>query len=195
MRSDARRLVISVGVAIATSVVLCGCIGPASIAESSTIGGLPDAAVTTPPPVSEDPLEDNPLVTGQPRVGWLDEGERFAITFAGSSSCYAVPTGISAPESRKIELTVDHAGGPTCTADMALRTHVIRTPEQVDPMLGAEVTVVGETWVEILPPLDVESPRPPASTSRLPSSSGPMASPPVRPKWSSRSSRGLTLGS
>jgi hypothetical protein len=165
MRSDARRLVISVGVAMATSVVLCGCIGPASIAESSTMGGLPDAAVTTPPPVSDDPLED-PLLAGQPRVGWLEDGESFAITFAGSSSCYAVPTGISAPTSGTIVLTVESTGGPACTADMTLRTHVIRTPEGVDPLLGAEVTAVGGTWVEVLPPLRAESP--PAASIDLP---------------------------
>jgi hypothetical protein len=119
------------------------------------MGGLPDAAVTTPPPVLDDPLED-PLIAGQPRVGWLDDGERFAMTFAGSSSCYAVPTGISAPRSRNIEFTLKSTGGPACTADMALRTHVIRTPEGVDPRFSVEVTAVGETWVEVLPPLGVE---------------------------------------
>ena len=160
MRSDAPRLVFSVGLAIATSVVLCGCIGPVSIAESTTSGGLPEAAVTTPAPEPgpDDSLED-PLLAGQPRIGWLDEGERFAITFAGSSSCYTVPTAISAPTSRDIELALESTGGSACTADIALRTHVIRTPDGVDPTLGVEVTAVGTTWVQVLPPLGVEPPQ------------------------------------
>lgn len=157
MRSDGRGLGLSVGLAIATSVVFCGCVGPVSMAESSTMGGLPDAAVTTPAPAPDDPLE-YPLLAGKPRIGWLDEGERFAITFAGSSSCYAVPTAISAPTSRNIELTLESTGGSACTADMALRTHVIRTPEGVDPTLGVEVTDVGTSWVEVLPPLRVGIP-------------------------------------
>lgn len=164
MRSDAQGLVLSVGLAVTTSVVLCGCVGPVSIAESSTMGGLPAAAVTTPAPGPDDSLEDQ-FLSG-PRIGWLDEGDRLAITFAGSSSCYAVPTAISAPTSRSIELTLEHVGGSTCTADMALRTHVIRTPEGIDPMLGVEVTVVGETGVQVLPPLGVDVP--PSASIDLP---------------------------
>jgi hypothetical protein len=164
MRSYVRGLVLSVGLAIATIVLFCGCVGPVSIAESSTMGGLPDAAVTTPEPSPDDSLED-PFLSG-PRIGWLDEGERFAITFGGGSSCYPVPTAISAPTSRNIELTLEHTGGPACTADMALRTHVIRTPEGVDPMLGVEVTVVGESWVQVLPPLGVDVP--PSASIDLP---------------------------
>lgn len=150
--SYVRRSSLSVGVAAAASVVFCACVGPVSVAESSWMGRLPDTAATTPAPATDDPLED-PLLAGEPRVGWLDEGERFAITFAGSSSCHAVPTGISAPTSRRIELTLESTGGPACTADMALRTHVLRTPRGIDPTHGVEVTSVGRTWVQVLPPL------------------------------------------
>lgn len=159
MRSDVPQLVLSVGLAIAASVVLCGCVGPVSIAESSAMGGLPDAAVSTTAPVPDDSLE-YPLLSGKPRIGWLDEGERFAVTFAGSSSCYAVPTAISAPTSRNIRLSLESTGGSACTADIALRTHVIRTPDGVDPTIGVEVTAVGANWVEVLPPLGAENPPP-----------------------------------
>lgn len=151
MKGTGRRVAAAAGVAVALSLGLCNCSGPtapngpASIAESSSEGLLPESAVST--PISSDPL--------QPAAGWLDGGKRFALTLVGSS-CYLVPTAISAPTSRSIELTLEWTDLSLCTADIRPRTHIIRTPDGVDPSLEVEVTAVDPEVAVTLPPLPAD---------------------------------------
>ena len=83
--------------------------------------------------------------------GWLDDGARFAIVLAGSSSCPAFPSSIDVADPHTIKLGLDTRGGPNCTADMAPRTYIIRTPTGIDSS-GQVTLLFGETTVA-LPPL------------------------------------------
>lgn len=119
---------------------------PASIAESEHAGGLPAEAITAKPDSSgRDPAHPFPT------AGWLDGGAKFAVVLAGSSSCPAFPSSIEVADPYNIKLGLDTRGGPNCTADMAPRTYIIRTPSDIDN--SRQVTLLfGETTVA-LPPL------------------------------------------
>lgn len=120
----------------------------ASIAASSYDGTLPDDAITTPAP---DDDEAN-LLSPFPTAGWLDDGDRFAIVLGGSSSCPSYPVSMVVDDSRTLTIEIGQSGGPACTADMKLRTHVLTTPAGLDPT--GEVTIrYGESGTAVLPAL------------------------------------------
>jgi hypothetical protein len=119
---------------------------PASIAESEHQGGLPAEAVTA---KTDSSARD--LAYPVPSAGWLDNGAKFAVVLAGSSSCPAFPSSIEVLDPHSVKLGIDTRGGPNCTADMAPRTYIIRTPTDID--VSRQVTLqYGETTVT-LPPL------------------------------------------
>ncbi|WP_248763244.1 hypothetical protein [Pseudarthrobacter sp. SSS035] len=132
---------------IGMSAVLAGCsVEPASIAESERQGGLPPDAITAKPGSSAQ----SPLYPF-PQAGWLDAGAKFAVVLGGSSSCPAFPSSIEVVDAHHLTLGIDTRGGPNCTADLAPRTYIIRTPNEVD--VSREVTLqYGKTTV-VLPPL------------------------------------------
>lgn len=128
------------------SALLTGCSAvPASIVESERQGGLPAEAITAQPSSAPDP--SFPFAT----AGWLDSGARFAVVLSGSSSCPAFPASIEVVSSHHMKLNIESRGGPNCTADMAPRIYVMRTPSAVD--VSREVTLeYGERKV-VLPAL------------------------------------------
>ena len=129
------------------SLLLTACsAAPASVAESEHAGGLPAHAITAKPDSS-----GRDLPYPFPTAGWLDDGARFAIVLAGSSSCPAFPSSIDVADPHTIKLGLDTRGGPNCTADMAPRTYIIRTPTGIDSS-GQVTLLFGETTVA-LPPL------------------------------------------
>ena len=132
---------------VGVSVLLTACsAAPASIAESEHTGGLPAEAITA----TQD-SSGRDLAYPFPTAGWLDGGARFAVVLAGSSSCPAFPSSIDVADAYTIKLGLDTRGGPNCTADMAPRTYIIRTPSDIDS--SRQVTLLfGETTVA-LPPL------------------------------------------
>lgn len=132
---------------VGMSVLLAGCsAAPGSIAESEREGGLPAEAIPARPgSAGQDPLYPFPS------AGWLDAGAKFAVVLSGSSSCPAFPSAIEVPDAHHLKLGIDTRGGPNCTADLAPRTYVIRTPAEVDTSRAVTLQY-GETTV-VLPPL------------------------------------------
>jgi hypothetical protein len=129
--------------------LLAGCsAGPSSIAESEFRGRLPSEAITASPGSwAQDPSFPSPI----PVVGWLDAGAKLAVVLSGSSSCPAYPSSIEVLNSQHLKLSLATRGTQTCTADIAPRTYVIKTPSDVD--VSREVTLeYGETRV-VLPPI------------------------------------------
>ncbi|POH66554.1 hypothetical protein C3B61_08315 [Cryobacterium zongtaii] len=125
---------------------VAGC--SASIAGSAYDGMLPDEAITTPAPADE---EAN-LLAPFPTAGWLDGGDRFAIVLGGSSSCPSYPVSMVVDDSRTLSIEIGQSGGPACTADMKLRTHVLTTPAGLDPT--GEITIrYSESETAVLPAL------------------------------------------
>ena len=125
--------------------LLVGCSAlSASVAESERAGGLPAEAITaTPGPQSKTP--------SYPEAGWLDGGAKFALVLSGSSTCPSFPSSIEVIDMHHMKIGVSTHGGSKCSADIAPRTYVIRTPGSVDT--SREVTLqYGETSV-LLPPL------------------------------------------
>lgn len=122
---------------------------PGSIAESDVRGGLPPEAIAA---VPEHQVGDLPTVPG-PVAGWLDQGTKFAVVLSGSSSCPAFPSSIEVPSPQRIKLKVEIRGAQACTADMAPRTYVIKTPDGVDVASGVTLEY-GEVTVTLpaLPP-------------------------------------------
>jgi hypothetical protein len=127
--------------------LLVGCSAlSASVAESERAGGLPAEAITaTPGPQSKTP--SYPF----PEAGWLDGGAKFALVLSGSSTCPSFPSSIEVINMHHMKIGVSTRGGSKCSADIAPRTYVIRTPGNVDT--SREVTLqYGETSV-LLPSL------------------------------------------
>lgn len=132
---------------VGMSALLAGCsVEPGSIAESERPGTLPAEAITA----TAGSSGQRPLYPF-PEAGWLDAGAKFAVVLGGSSSCPAYPSPIEVLDAHHLKLGIDTRGGPNCTADMAPRTYIIRTPADVD--VSHEVKLqYGETTV-VLPPL------------------------------------------
>lgn len=132
---------------VGVSALLAGCsVEPDSIAESERQGGLPAEAI----PATSGSSTEGPLYPF-PEAGWLDAGAKFAVVLGGSSSCPAYPSSIEVLDAHHLKLGIDTRGGPNCTADMAPRTYIVRTPAGVD--VSSEVTLqYGERTV-VLPPL------------------------------------------
>lgn len=119
---------------------------PASIAEAEHAGGLPAEAI-----IAKTDSSTRARAYPFPTAGWLDAGAKFAVVLAGSSSCPAFPSSIEVLGPHSVKLGLDTRGGPNCTADMAPRTYIIRTPADID--ISQQVTLLyGETTV-MLPPL------------------------------------------
>jgi hypothetical protein len=96
---------------------------------------------------AQDPSFPSPV----PVAGWLDAGANFAVVLSGSSSCPAFPSSIEVLNSQHLKLSIATRGAQACTADMAPRIYVIKTPIDVD--VSQEVTLeYGKTRV-VLPPL------------------------------------------
>ena len=138
------RSVVVVGAAL-----LAGCSAAlASIAESDFRGGLPAEAVTAEPGSwAHDPSFPKPV----PVAGWLESGAKFAVVISGSSSCPAFPSALEVIDSRHVKLGLETKGSQACTADMAPRTYIIRTPGDVD--ISQEVTLEFGGTTAVLPPL------------------------------------------
>ena len=132
---------------IGMSALLAGCsVVPGSIAESELPGGLPAEAIT-----AESGSSTRGPLYPFPEAGWLDDGAKFAVVLGGSSSCPAYPSSIEVLDAHHLKLGIDTRGGPTCTADLAPRTYVIRTPADVD--VSREVTLEYGGTTVVLPPL------------------------------------------
>ncbi len=134
---------------VGLAALLAGCSAvPSSISESEFRGGLPSAAITADPGSwAEDPSFPAPV----PVAGWLDAGARFAVVLSGSSSCPDFPSSIEVLNAHHIKLDIGSHTAQACSADLAPRTYVIKTPGDVD--VSNEVTLeFGETSV-VLPPL------------------------------------------
>lgn len=142
------RTVRMAGVGLFCVVGLAAC--SASIAESAYDGMLPDDAITTPAPAPED--EEANLLAPFPTAGWLNDGDQFAIVLGGSSSCPSYPVSMVVDDSRTLSIEIGQSGGPVCTADMKLRTHVLTTPAGLDPT--GEITIrYSESGTAVLPAL------------------------------------------
>ncbi|ANP74655.1 hypothetical protein [Cryobacterium arcticum] len=138
----------TVGVAVLCLVGVSAC--SASIADSEYDGVLPSDAITTPTAIPEDG-EAN-LLDPYPSAGWLDDGDRFAIVLGGSSSCPSFPASMVVEDSHTLSIEIGQSGGPMCTADMKLRTHVLTTPSGMDTT--SEITIrYGESGTAVLPAL------------------------------------------
>ena len=119
---------------------------PDSIAESEHEGGLPrDAVISSPSPPSQH--QAYPF----PSAGWLNNGNRIAIVLAGSSSCPSFPSSIEVVDKHRMKIGVSTRGGPNCTADLAPRTYVIRTPAEIDT--SSDVTIEYDGSSDLLPAL------------------------------------------
>lgn len=100
--------------------LLAGC-APKSVARDSYPGAVPGA------PQSEGVIgEEGPVAV------WLDEGESFAVTTFGSSSCPPVPTGIEQTATDAVIIRLERASTTVCTADMAPTTHEFVLAEATD---------------------------------------------------------------
>lgn len=83
-------------------------------------------------------------------AGWLDAGAKFAVVLSGSSSCPTFPSSVEVLTAHHLKLNLATRNAPACTADMAPRTYVLKTPVDLD--VSKEVTLeFGETTV-VLPP-------------------------------------------
>jgi hypothetical protein len=67
---------------------------------------------------------------GGPRVGWLDEGERFFVTTQGSSTCPTAPTDMRMRDGVVVVALTDKRA-TSCTEDLASATYALETPGEV----------------------------------------------------------------
>jgi hypothetical protein len=112
--------------------VLAGC-SPVSVADDSYPGSPAGA-----------PPSDGVIGEGGPIVSWLDEGETFAVTTFGSSSCPPVATSIDQTEGTAVVIHFESASASACTADMGPTTHEFTMPEPT----AARPVAVTLTWAE-----------------------------------------------
>lgn len=134
--------------ALSLAAILTGCsAAPSKIFESEYSGGLPPEAITADPGSwAQDPSFYSPV----PVAGWLDAGAKFAVVLSGSSSCPTFPSSVEVLTAHHLKLNLATRNAPACTADMAPRTYVLKTPVDLD--VSKEVMLeFGETTV-VLPP-------------------------------------------
>lgn len=98
--------------------VLAGCSGDRGVADRS-YAGLPEAG-GVPPKVDVDT---------EPIAVWVEEGETFAVTTWGSSSCPAEPTSIETTDAGVVEILFDIDSDGPCTADLAPATSEFTVPD------------------------------------------------------------------
>jgi hypothetical protein len=120
---------------------------PGSVADSEAQGGLPAEAITaeqtSPPQEQAYPF---------PEAGWLEGGAKFAIVLAGSSSCPAFPSSIEVVDAHRLKIGIARREAEVCSADMAPRTHMFRTPAEIDSSQEVTLEYSGGGTV-LLPPL------------------------------------------
>lgn len=98
--------------------LLAGCSGAAGVADRS-YAGLPESGGV--PPEAE--------VTGEPVAVWVEEGESFAVTTWGSSSCPAEPTSVETTDAGIVEISFETDAEGPCTADLAPTTSEFSVPD------------------------------------------------------------------
>ncbi|MET1052411.1 MAG: hypothetical protein ABWX65_07210 [Mycetocola sp.] len=78
---------------------------------------------------------------------WLDDGERFAVTVSGSSTCPRTGSGYSVSGTNEITVTLEEIpADKACTADFAPHTTVFRATDDLDPAQELTVTVEASTF-------------------------------------------------
>lgn len=78
---------------------------------------------------------------------WLKNGDQFAVTLYGSSTCAPVATQISLPSQNHVTVTVPKPTGQACTMDFVPHTTVFATPSAIDRKSTVTLTGHGATWV------------------------------------------------
>jgi hypothetical protein len=80
---------------------------------------------------------------GGPRVGWLDEGERFFITTQGSSACPTVPADMRVRDGIVV-ITLTDTRASFCTDDLASATYALEIPREVRGQEGIGILMRDE---------------------------------------------------
>lgn len=85
----------------------------------------------------------------EPKAGWVDDDETFAIVTWGSSTCVYVATDIQADGDDALSVEFTLPAHEACTADLAPLTHVFELPDSVtERPIAVTVTGVDESgWV------------------------------------------------
>lgn len=130
---------------IVTAALLVACTGGGEVTSvaDSTEAGIPDA------PAFEQYQDWNlpdpmPGWGPQPVVGWIDEGETFAVVTWGSSSCPYIPTALEAAGAAALTVTLTlPASYEACTEGLGAWTHTFTLPDEVTGRPIA-VTVAGD---------------------------------------------------
>lgn len=114
--------------------------GVALMAGLGGCGGGDVARDTYPelPPGADEAEAEKRLLAPEPMLTWLDDGQAFAITTWGSSSCPPVAVEI---ESDRDSITVEFedSDNEVCTADLGPTTHEFDLPGNLsdDPTVSA----------------------------------------------------------
>ncbi|NYE20010.1 hypothetical protein [Microbacterium immunditiarum] len=135
MRTHTRAMLI---LAVATSLagMLTACAQPIYIASDE---GYPAGHEPS------DPLDESF------KALWDKDGNLLVVTL-GSSSCPNEPKSIELESPTSIVVQIERAGGPLCTADIAVKTYTIPVPKGLAP--GEEITVdLGTGTPQTLPPV------------------------------------------
>lgn len=111
------------GLAAGAALLLAGCSG------GSGDGG-PIAQVEKGLPSGWDEAQFGPDA-GDPVVGWVVEGESFAVVTWGSSSCPPIAKSLGAPSASELRIVFAPPEGEVCTADFAPTTHEFALPDGV----------------------------------------------------------------
>jgi len=120
--------------------LLAGCSGGQSVADRS-YAGLPESGDVPP----------DAVVNAQSIAIWIEEGESFAVTMWGSSSCPAEPTLIEATDAGVVDLRFDTDSVGPCTADLAPTTHEFTVPDDaVTSPLVISLRGVSEEPLELI---------------------------------------------
>lgn len=105
-------------VSLLTVLLLAGCSNAQGAADRS-YAGLPESGGV--PPEAE--------ISTEPVAVWIEEGESFAVTTWGSSSCPAEPTSIETTDAGVVEIEFDTDSDGPCTADLAPTTSEFTVPD------------------------------------------------------------------
>ena len=130
---------------LAVAAALAGCGGDAPeervfLELGDAYAGLPEGA--------ELPRYE---IGGPPLVGWIEEGERFALVTWGSSSCLPVMTRAEQVAPDRIEIAYGPRGDGPCTADLGPRTQEFAFPDDMNerPVTVRVTDVATNTTVDL----------------------------------------------
>jgi len=122
------------------ALLLAGCSDAHSAADRS-YAGLPESGNV--PPDAE--------INAEPIAIWIEEGESFAVTTWGSSSCPAEPTSLETTDAGVVDILFDTDAGGPCTADLAPMTHEFTVPDDAATApLVISLRGVGEAPLQLM---------------------------------------------